>query len=335
MGSRTRAGRRGVLLLVVLGLVARPATSGAQRATAVEVTPVEGPSTLHHLGLTIERSSMGWGGQWSPPPSLVPSPQGHSDNTARRAFVLSGADLYRISCRACHKPDGSGSPPEINSLIGPVQAASFQWMTQRMKAMGRPADPAFIRQLTSGTEADLRKRLKAGGHNMPSFDHLSEAEIKVLRPYLDQMAGVPGAERRQRVHHRTERSRWRVDRQGHVSYLSRCHRTLEHAAHDGPERRHSRAGEHAAPEDVLPVRAEGAGRRADSVERRRRVVERPDAGVQLPDRVGSRVGVLVPEHLSAKVTRLPQRFQLAYFSRAIRETTRASSPSVCPPRLCS
>ncbi len=197
----TRVGYWGVLLLVGVGLVARPATSGDQRATAtaIEVTPVEGPSTLHHLGLTIERSSMGWGGQWSPPPSRVPSPQSQADNSARGAFVLNGLDLYRISCRACHQPDGSGSPPEINSLIGPVQAASFQWMTQRMKSMGRPTDPAFIRQLTTGTEADLLKRLKVGGHNMPSFDHLSEAEIDVLRPYLDQMAGVPGAERRQRV----------------------------------------------------------------------------------------------------------------------------------------
>jgi mono/diheme cytochrome c family protein len=188
-----------VLLLVVLGLVARPATSGDQRGTAVEVTAVQGPSTLHHLRLTIERSSMGWGGQWSPPPSLAASPPRHADDTTHGALVLSGDDLYRISCRACHKPDGSGSPPEINSLIGPVQAASFQWMTQRMKAMGRPADPAFIRQLTSSTEADLRKRFKIGGHNMPSFDHLSDSEINVLRPYLDQMAGVAGAERRQRV----------------------------------------------------------------------------------------------------------------------------------------
>lgn len=186
-------------LLVVVGLIAHPATGGGQRATAVEVTPVEGPSTLRHLKLTIEHSSMGWGGQWSPPPSLVPSPQRRTDSPDRRVFELSGFDLYRISCRACHRPDGLGSPPEVNSLIGPVQAASFQWMMQRMKAQGRPADPAFIRQLTSGTEADLQKRLKVGGHNMPSFDHLSGEEIDVLRPYLDQMAGVPGAERRQPV----------------------------------------------------------------------------------------------------------------------------------------
>jgi len=142
---------------------------------------------------------MGWGGQWSQPPQLAPSSKAHADNTARAAFVLNGADLYRISCRACHKPNGTGSPPEINSLIGPIQAASFQWMTERMKAMGRPSDPKFIRELTSGTEADLRKRFKEGGHSMPSFDHLSEAEIAVLRPYLDQMAGVPGAELRQKT----------------------------------------------------------------------------------------------------------------------------------------
>jgi hypothetical protein len=29
-------------------------------------------------------------------------------------FVLSSADLYRVSCRACHKPDGSGVPPQIS-----------------------------------------------------------------------------------------------------------------------------------------------------------------------------------------------------------------------------
>ena len=33
---------------------------------------------------------------------------------------------------------------------------------------------------------------------MPSFAHLSTEEINVLRPYLDQLAGIQGAERRQR-----------------------------------------------------------------------------------------------------------------------------------------
>ena len=222
---RRRAGvrRRGLVRLIALGLVVgglgsriesaeqtasaaaapvRPAKQIARRPGAVAVTPVEGPSTLHHLRLSIETSSMGWEGQWSPPPAMPPPappdrPVRVPDPTA--GLVVTGADLYRVSCRACHKADGSGGPPEINSLIGPVQSASARWMTERMKAMGRPVDPAFIRQLTSSTEADLRKRLKSGGHNMPSFAHLSDAEITVLRPYLDEMARVPGAEREQRT----------------------------------------------------------------------------------------------------------------------------------------
>jgi len=192
--------RRGVLALLVTSvfvMLCDQAPQGApQKAGApLDVTAVQGPSTLHHLHRTIEGSSMGWGGQWSAPLNLTspPRPAG-----TRGDFALSGADLYRISCRACHRPNGEGAPPEINSIIGPVQSASVQWLTERMKSMGRPADPAFIRQLTSSTEADLRRRFKNGGHDMPSFDHLSDAEVDVLRPFLDQMAGLPGAGARQR-----------------------------------------------------------------------------------------------------------------------------------------
>jgi mono/diheme cytochrome c family protein len=180
---------------------ARPAAPTAARGGAVIVTPVEGPSVLRHLGRTIEHSSMGWSGQWGEPSlNVAPSPirPGHTGDPAT-GLVLTGADLYRVSCRACHKEDGSGGPPEINSIIGPVQSASAVWMTQRMKAMGRPVDATFIRQLTSGTEADLQKRLKVGGHTMPSFAHLSDQEIQVLRPFLDEMAAVPGAARRART----------------------------------------------------------------------------------------------------------------------------------------
>ena len=177
-------------------LLLGPTLAAAQKPAArVAVTPVQGPSTLNHLHRTIEGSSMGWGGQWSAPLNLnTPPPRVGTGGE----FVVNGADLYRISCRACHRPNGEGAPPEINSIIGPVQSASARWLTERMKSMGRPADPAFIRQLTSSTEADLRKRLKTGGHDMPSFDHLSDDEINVLRPFLDQMAGLPGAEGRQR-----------------------------------------------------------------------------------------------------------------------------------------
>jgi mono/diheme cytochrome c family protein len=180
---------------------ARPIAQTVEHTGAVAVTPVEGPSVLRHLGLTIEHTSMGWSGQWGEPPTNVPPSPIRPSHTGdlTTGLVLTGADLYRVSCRACHKADGSGGPPEINSIIGPVQSASAQWMTQRMKAMGRPVDAAFIRELASGTEADLRQRLRAGGHTMPSFAHLSDPEIQVLRPYLDEMAAVPVTGRRART----------------------------------------------------------------------------------------------------------------------------------------
>ena len=202
----SRAWRTAGLTLVVACAFAAPIRAqraarprGAQtqdRSNAVStvpITPVEGPSTLHHLGLTIEESSMGWAGQWS---ATVSTPQSAAEATARSEpaggpFVLTGADLYRISCRACHKADGTGAPPEIHSLIGPVQSASILWMTADMKARGRDLGAPFIRQLTTATEADLRTRLRQGGHNMPSFGQISEPEYAVLRPYLDQLAGLP------------------------------------------------------------------------------------------------------------------------------------------------
>ena len=175
------------------------AVAGAEKPESVQVTPVSGPSTLRHLSRTISTSSMGWGGQWSALPGPVrPASKPAPADRPGEQLTVTGADLYRISCRACHRPDGSGSPPEINTILDPVRAASDRWMVDRMKERGRPVDTAYIHGLTAATESDLQKRLREGGHNMPSFDHLSTDEIATLRPYLDFLAGLPGAESRQR-----------------------------------------------------------------------------------------------------------------------------------------
>ena len=224
--------RRTLVLLVVACVVTAPlraerdphprerqARGRATVVSTVPITPVEGPSTLHHLGLTIEESSMGWAGQWS---ATVSTPLSAAEANTRSEpaggpFVLTGADLYRISCRACHKADGTGAPPEIHSLIGPVQSASIQWMTADMKARGRDLGAPFIRELTTATEADLRTRLRKGGHNMPSFDQISEQEYGVLRPYLDQLAGLPNAKSAR--HSITEPA----DRVGELLVKGTCH----------------------------------------------------------------------------------------------------------------
>ena len=211
LSSRARTGDSvrtvAVAVMCIIGVAASTRDGGAAPpgqhqapsaassvAATTPVTPVDGVSTLHHRGVTIEQSAMGWAGEWSAPSATVPP--GASDGRSEPPggpFIITGADLYRISCRACHRPDGSGAPPEIHALIGPVQAASFEWMMADMQARGRNLAPAFVRQLTASTESDLRTRLRQGGHDMPAFGQISDQEYSVLRPYLDQVAGLKPA----------------------------------------------------------------------------------------------------------------------------------------------
>jgi mono/diheme cytochrome c family protein len=158
------------------------------------VTPVEGPSALNRLGLTIEQTSIG-SASWVK--GIAPSTNAVAA-TSTRPRTFTGADIYRVSCQPCHTADGSGALPEVHSLLYPVQSASVTWVSDNARAAGRPVDAALIRRQASEAEAALRKRLRSGGHNMPSFAHLSSDEIDVLRPYLDQLAGIRGAARRQR-----------------------------------------------------------------------------------------------------------------------------------------
>jgi mono/diheme cytochrome c family protein len=144
---------------------------------------------------------MGRTGLWGPPPSENPEslPSITYSENITRPSRLSGADLYRLDCQACHQADGGGSPPEINGIIGPVQATSAAVMAERMKKIGRPITAAFAQQLATGSKKDLLDRLKNGGQKMPSFGHLTSKEVRALVAYLELLARVPGAEKRQLV----------------------------------------------------------------------------------------------------------------------------------------
>ena len=192
----------GVALLTVaaaVGLAARGQKTPAApppRAITFRVAPVSGPSWLDNLNISFDRTSMGRMGQNTPPPTVRYEPKwnqlaGSEDLNER--FVLSGSDLYRLDCESCHQPDGRGSPPEIHSLIEPVQATSAEVMEQRMKAMGRPITPDMARDMAAAGEAAIRTRLSKGGEKMPPFEHLQGAEVDALLAFLRELAGVPGA----------------------------------------------------------------------------------------------------------------------------------------------
>jgi len=51
--------------------------------------------------------------------------------------TLHGSDLYLMNCQGCHKAEGEGVSPEINSVINPVRATSAAALMARLKAAGR------------------------------------------------------------------------------------------------------------------------------------------------------------------------------------------------------
>ncbi|MEQ9320014.1 MAG: c-type cytochrome [Polyangiaceae bacterium] len=99
--------------------------------------------------------------QASPPTEAVAS----ATTSARAAAPtrLSGADIFRINCQACHGPTGGGTE-KAPSLRG-------------------------------ASVAGLDKPLKSGGKKMPAFPHLSQPEINAVVAYAAALAagGTPPA----------------------------------------------------------------------------------------------------------------------------------------------
>ena len=179
-----------------------PAAPHAPRTSPTRsplVTRVEGPSNFHRLALTIETSTMGRTGVLGPPPDSPEVAPYESSERITQPATLTGADLYRLGCQSCHKTDGSGAPPEINAIIGPVQATSAPLMERRMRERGRPISSAFARELASGSKKDLLDRLHKGGQKMPSFGYLTGSELEALISHLELLAGLPGTGKQKTV----------------------------------------------------------------------------------------------------------------------------------------
>lgn len=191
----------------------------------VSVTPVEGESWLEHLHRPLDQSSMGRTGQLGPAPARPGQDNPQWQLNLSPAFysataLLHGSDIYRMSCQGCHQESGQGAPPEINSILDPVRATSVAAVTARMKAAGREADRAMITELAKQSSVLLLQRLHQGGTNMPA-PNLNEAEVRAVLAYIEQLSGVPGAEKRQI---QLTESRYRIGEHIVKSTCHTCHR---------------------------------------------------------------------------------------------------------------
>jgi len=208
------------------------------RPKDVTVTDVAGESWLKHLHRSFDETSMGrtWDiGPYVPIPREASSP-GQTElmpGFATSAVNLHGSDLYRLNCLGCHGASGAGVPPEINSVINPVRATSVTVIMERTKKTGQDMTRAEAAALAKQADVLLLERFHKGGQSMPPFPQLSDAEIRSIVAYLEQLSNVPGAEKNQIV---IKESSYRV---GEHIVKSTCHIC------------HSAAGPNPTPEQLL------------------------------------------------------------------------------------
>jgi mono/diheme cytochrome c family protein len=137
------------------------------------VTPVSGPSWLHKLGVQYRDTSLGRGaGRYGPNPGDLATERKPLKVTLSDKMTITGEDLYRMNCEACHRPQGTGAPPEIKSMIPVVQGSTLQQIRGKV------------------TREDLYTRIEKGGQKMPARAHLTRADIDVLYTYLTKLAGA-------------------------------------------------------------------------------------------------------------------------------------------------
>jgi mono/diheme cytochrome c family protein len=105
--------------------------------------------------------------------------------------VLSGGDLYRLNCQACHREEGTGSPPEIKSVLGLAQGSSLEFVRQHLQGKGAAASESAARAQATRARDDLYQRIQKGGQRMPALAHLQKADIDAVYAYLMRLAGTP------------------------------------------------------------------------------------------------------------------------------------------------
>jgi mono/diheme cytochrome c family protein len=160
------------------------------------VTPVVGPSWLSHLSVKYGDTSLGRGsGLYGPAPNDPrPAERDSTPLVTGQPTVLTGADLYRLNCQACHRADGSGSPPEVKSVLNLIQGSSLALVRQQVQPDGKAASATTIRTQAMAARTALYRRIQEGGQRMPPVAHLQKADVEVLYAYLTQLAQTPDSQ---------------------------------------------------------------------------------------------------------------------------------------------
>ena len=143
-----------ILLIGTLtaGLAARPnglhrQTKQSAAAAGAIVTPVAGPSWLNRLGIRYRDTNLGRGsGRYGPSPNDLAVERKPVALLIEPSVVLTGADLYRLNCQACHHAEGTGAPPEVRSVVPAVQGSSLEMMNRPWHSSG-----GFQKKATSET----------------------------------------------------------------------------------------------------------------------------------------------------------------------------------------
>lgn len=164
-------------------------------AQGAKVTAISGPSWIERLNLRLADTTLGRAGAHYGPPPGKPAPAAEKTLEMAEPVTLTGADLYRLNCQACHQAGGVGAPPEIKSVLALVQGNTLEAIRQQMRGEGG-ATEAAVRRQAAAAEADLIKRIKTGGTRMPALAHLEPRDIDAIVAYIKQLSHVEGGPQR-------------------------------------------------------------------------------------------------------------------------------------------
>ena len=189
---------RGILMAALALMIAQAGS---------DVTPVTGVSWLHRLGMDYRDTSLGRGAGRYGPGESDPARKADYAFKLDKPIAITGADLYRMNCEACHRAEGTGAPPEIKSVLPLLQGSTLHQMT------------ADVRVRAEQARADLYRRIEKGGQRMPAREYMTRADMDQLFCYLTALAGGGAPKPRSGDGGRTVS----VDRVGEFVVKGTCH----------------------------------------------------------------------------------------------------------------